>query len=76
MNREKGVPMMWGYGGFGFLWMALLLIGVTFLVVWTVRRPEEKGPGGNRALELLKERYARGELEDDEFTTHRRQLLG
>lgn len=68
--------MMWGYGGFGFLWMALFWIGVILLVVWTVRRSEEPTTRSQRsALEILEERFARGELDADEFTARRQQLV-
>ncbi len=67
--------MMWGYGGFGFVWMALLWVGVILLVVWAVRRPEKTDTGTSRALAILEERYARGELDADEFTTRREQLV-
>lgn len=75
-EQEKGVPMMWGYGGFGFLWMALFWIGVILLVAWAVRRPEESTTRRQgSALEILEERFARGELDADEFTARRQQLV-
>lgn len=68
--------MMWGYGGFGFIWMALFWIGVILLVVWAVRRPDEPTTRFQRsALEILEERFARGELDSDEFTARRQQLV-
>ena len=68
--------MMWGYGSFGFLWMALFWVGVILLVVWAVRRPDDDTTGTRgRALEILEERYARGELDADEFTARRQQLV-
>lgn len=69
--------MMWGYGGIGFLWMALFWVGVILLVAWAVRRPDDgRERSHGRALEILEERYARGELDADEFTARRRQLTG
>lgn len=68
--------MMWGFGGLGFLWMALFWVGVILLVVWAVRRPDETNPRSQRsALEILEERFARGELDADEFTARRQQLV-
>lgn len=68
--------MMWGFGGFGFLWMALFWIGVILLVVWAVRQPEKVNHGSRRsALEILEERFARGELDADEFKARRQQLV-
>lgn len=67
--------MMWGFGGLGFLWMALFWIGVILLVVWAVRGLEETRPSQRSALEILEERFARGELDADEFTARRQQLV-
>ena len=67
--------MMWGYGGLGFLWMALFWVGVILLVAWAVRSPrQDTYSSEGRALEILEERFARGELDADEFTTRRQQL--
>lgn len=72
--------MMWwnGYGGFGMLWMLLVLVGVVLLVVWGVRQigGAGVGPGRSRALEILEERYARGEIDREDFETRRRDLEG
>ena len=77
--------MMWGlgYGGWGGLgWMgpvfmlafwALVITGGVFLVRYLVRQ----GRGGDRqesALEILKRRYARGEIEKEEFEAKRKDL--
>lgn len=67
--------MMWGYGGFGFMWMALFWFGVIMLVVWAVRRNDEsRSNSPDRAIEILAERFARGEIDTDEFETRRQQL--
>ena len=69
--------MMWGYGGLGFLWMALFWVGVILLIVWSVRRPQETSSRPQRtALDILEERFARGEVDADEFDARRRQLVG
>ena len=68
--------MMWGAGGFGFLWMALFWAGVILLVLWAVRQSggREAEPR-NRALEILEERFARGEIDIEEFGSRRRELV-
>ncbi len=69
--------MMWGYGGFGFLWMALFWIGIALLVTWAVRRGnEDLAPAHRRALEILEERFAGGEIDAEEFEARRRALGG
>jgi putative membrane protein len=69
--------MMWGYGGLGFLWMALFWVGVIALIVWAVRSPQETSSRPQRtALEILEERFARGEIDADDFNARHRQLAG
>jgi len=67
----------WGlFGGamglWGLLWMGLL-IAVPLYIVSTLL---DRGPGGNdeQSLSVLRERYARGELSDDEFDRRRTQI--
>jgi putative membrane protein len=67
----------WGlFGGamglWGLLWMGLL-IAVPLHVVYALLN---RGSGGNeeQPLSVLRERYARGELSDDEFDRRRKQL--
>jgi putative membrane protein len=73
--------MMWdGWGGFGVLWMTLFWIGIVLLIVWAVRQFSRDRTGSegssDRALDILKERYARGEIDQDEFEERRRTLEG
>jgi putative membrane protein len=63
------------------LWMLLFLAGVILLVVWGVRATSDSGQsrGGetrNRALEILEERFARGEIDREEFEERRSALGG
>ncbi|MFC6766661.1 SHOCT domain-containing protein [Natrinema soli] len=67
----------WGlFGGamglWGLLWMGLLIAVPLYLVYVLLNR----GSGGNdeQPLSVLRERYARGELSDDEFDRRRKQL--
>lgn len=65
--------MMWGYGGYGVIWMLLFWVGVAFLIAWAVRGRDESKQE-HRAIAILEERFARGEVEEDEFKTRRAQL--
>jgi putative membrane protein len=71
----------WGWGVFGalhmVLWWVLIILGIVVLIKWlsaSGSRPERDT--GNRALEVLKERYARGEIGKDEFEQKKRDLSG
>ncbi|MDT8991439.1 SHOCT domain-containing protein [Curvibacter sp. APW13] len=72
-------PHMWGYGwgmhGFmHILWWAL----AACVVVWLLRRPHGGHCGHrqseDRALAILRERYARGEIDKTEFEARKRDL--
>lgn len=59
----------------------LLLVGGALLVAWLLRGGRLSdvtsawdGVGGDRALETLRERYARGELSDEQYDRMRRTL--
>ncbi|MDL5363209.1 SHOCT domain-containing protein [Halalkalicoccus sp. NIPERK01] len=79
MGGGYGGGMMgggWGlFGGamglWGLLWMGLLLAFPLYLIFTLARR---NGGGTNeRPLSVLRDRYARGELSDDEFERRREQ---
>ncbi|MDE2088850.1 MAG: SHOCT domain-containing protein [Gammaproteobacteria bacterium] len=72
----------WGMGwGFGWVFMlifwALILLGIAALVKWLIG--SSAGGDGTREktpLDLLKERYARGEIDQEEFERKKRDLSG
>lgn len=65
-----------GFGFVGMLWPLLLLGGLLAVVYWAA----DSGTGGvgssgsDAALDTLRERYARGEMTEDEFVERRRRL--
>ncbi|MCL4385157.1 MAG: SHOCT domain-containing protein [Cyanobacteria bacterium] len=75
-----GWPMM-GFGGigmiFGFIFFVAIVIGVILLIVWLVRRPgysiTEKT--STHSLEILKERYAKGELTKEQYENMKKELM-
>jgi len=69
---EFGGTMAWG-GLWMVLWWVLIILGIVALVRWIGRsngRPEQG------ALEILKQRYARGEIDQQEFQRKMRELGG
>lgn len=61
--------------GFGWLLGAIVLIVIIWLVVKTINQSNNtKRSDHNSALDILKERYARGEISKEEFEEKKRDL--
>ncbi len=78
MWNHMGYGWSWGMG-FGMLGMALfwiiVIVGIVALVRWLVAGgTSASGPPGKTAMEVLKERYARGEIDKKEFDEKKRDL--
>lgn len=57
------------------LWWALIIMGIAVLAKWLFAGNRDSShPGGGQALEILKERYARGEIRNDEFERKKRDI--
>jgi len=72
---------MHGFGGMGFGmgWGWIIGLIVLALVIWLIVRTTVQNTGVTQssyrsALEILKERYARGEIDKDEFEERRNDL--
>ena len=68
---------MWGAGGLVMMLMMLIFWGVVIVgIVLGIRWLLSQGRGGahDSALAILRERYARGEINHEEFEARRRDL--
>ena len=61
-----------GMGLWGLLWMGLLL-AVPLYIAYSLLNRESRA-NETRSISVLRERYARGELTDEEFEQRRKQL--
>jgi putative membrane protein len=87
-SGNEGYPygphmMAWGGGWFGMIFGSLFMIfalaaviAVAALLVRWIGGPWHGAlpPSGRTALDILKERYARGEIDKDEFDERRRVI--
>ncbi len=68
-----GGNMAWG-GIWMVLWWVLIILGIVALVRWIGRPDSPRQDQG--ALNIIKERYARGEIDQQEFQKKMRELGG
>jgi len=72
--------MWWGGGGMWFgplwmiLWLVLLVAGIVALVRWLVRPGASVSRQARSARDILDERYARGEIDRDEYMKRKQDL--
>ncbi len=81
---QMGPGMMgnWGMGWFGMIFMitfwVLIIVGLVFLIKWLIQTTSSGKTGGrmgSSAINILKERYARGEIDQAEFEAKKKDLL-
>ena len=68
--------MMGGFGmGFmGIFW--IVIIALVAVLVWHyLKREKEREDSGDSPLDILKQRYARGEIDKEEYEEKKRLLI-
>jgi putative membrane protein len=61
----------------GLVFLALVVAGIVLVVrSFSSGKPTEQQPEASRALNILEERFARGELNQEEYEQRRRVLTG
>jgi|SRR3990167_539469 len=76
----NGGMMPWGFGGglfgglFMLIWWAIIIVVIVALVKWVAG--QTKGTHGHEKtpLDILKERYAKGEINKEEFEAKKKDL--
>lgn len=70
-----GYGMAW-FGLLHLLWWLVLIAGAAALVRWIFGSGHGGRRGDDRATAILRERYARGEIDKQEFDDRMRHLKG
>ena len=76
MMGNDGYGMM-GYGGmfFGLLFWIIIIVLAYFLIKWLVEQNKTRSGEGNSALDIAKERYAKGEITKEEFEEIKKNII-
>jgi len=75
-----GMMEGWGMGWFVIIFMlifwVLVIVGLVSLIKWLIQTTsrEKSEAGGGRVLDILKERYSRGEIDKREYKEMRKDL--
>ncbi|WP_312203582.1 SHOCT domain-containing protein [Anaerospora hongkongensis] len=76
MGCDFGGPVGW-FGGFGLITDIAFTALVIFGAIWAFKQLSRKGEGFSNkpnALELLKQRYAKGELSSEDYQRMKLEL--
>jgi putative membrane protein len=73
-----GMMWGWGYGFFGWLMMllfwGLIIAGAMLVIRWLVDQTRSPASGSEPARDVLKRRYAKGEITKEQFDAMKRDL--
>ncbi len=78
---DSGGCLDGGYmnGGYFSMWHLVILAGIILIILALVIWAKKKGTGtvesADKALDILREKYAQGEITEEEFTNRKNVLL-
>jgi putative membrane protein len=77
MMGNYGMGHEMGFMGMSFfiLFWLLIIVGIVFLVKWIIAQTKSTDGASETPLDILKKRYARGEINKEEFEEKKRDLI-
>lgn len=65
-----------GFGGmfFGLIFWILVIAGIVLLIAWLAQQGRTAPKSGEPAIDILKKRYAKGEITREEFERMKKEL--
>ncbi|MGB3342093.1 MAG: SHOCT domain-containing protein [bacterium] len=74
--RPGGHMMDWGYGIGGFAWPLIILVVLVGVAIYFIKNREKlkQDNGEDSALEILKTRYAKGEITKQQYEEMKKDL--
>ena len=74
MMRSYGLG--YGYMGLGLIFWILIIVGVLLLIKWLIEQGKTTGDEQQMtAMDILKARYAKGEITTEEFEEMKKRLM-
>ena len=81
-GHDWGMMDGWGGGAFSMIIWPLVIVVLVVGVIWFMRSPSYSGAGRlqlprrSSGLDILEERYARGEINREEFLQKKQEISG
>ena len=79
MTPETMHQYWWGFWWFGPIFMlifwVLVIVGIVVLIKWIGSQSRIEGRTEESAMDILKKRYAKGEISKEEFEEKKRDIM-
>ncbi|HLC97410.1 MAG TPA: SHOCT domain-containing protein [Candidatus Nanoarchaeia archaeon] len=73
-NMMGNYPLYYGYNSFWNMLRLIFLIGVIALIIWLIYKFTKKGKESETPINILKKRYAKGEINKKQFEEMKKEL--